>query len=174
MSLESAWGNCGETAWKNNKKKKERKKKKEKKKNPTKQHKLKAQSSKHTKERAGYLAEFQQKTWKLTKKKKRRHTLSRVHVQLHTYTHSGVSVFLKEGYATARSSACFQASLLLLIIYFSSPYYSCPSFLPLSLLRPWNILRRILFPLSFFSSRRTVLQFLYRQLRHFHVWFDLV
>lgn len=46
MSLESAWGNCGETAWKNNIKEKKRKKK----------HKLKAQSSEHTKERADYLS----------------------------------------------------------------------------------------------------------------------
>ena len=46
MSLHGA--TVGETAWKNNGK--------ERKKN-TKQHKLKAQSSEHTKERADYLAE---------------------------------------------------------------------------------------------------------------------
>lgn len=58
MSLESAWGNCGETAWINNKKKEKK---------HTKQHKLKAQSSKHTKERAYHLTKFQQKMGKLTK-----------------------------------------------------------------------------------------------------------
>lgn len=61
MSLESAWGNCGETAWINNKKKKGKKQ------TNTKQHKLKAQSSKHTKERAYHLTKFQQKMGELTK-----------------------------------------------------------------------------------------------------------
>lgn len=45
MSLEPAWGNCGETAWKSNMNERKRKKKRKKK------EKLKAQSSEHTKER---------------------------------------------------------------------------------------------------------------------------
>lgn len=49
MSLESAWGNCGKTAWKNDNKKRKGTK-------TTKPHKLKARSGEpHKRERADYI-----------------------------------------------------------------------------------------------------------------------